>query len=121
MQLEAEGYEVFHCPADLPGMYRRAGDNEGKSYFDTENTSYAFNTSLHRFANRDSLSGGQFRKPVKLSEIIRTERAKRYFGGQAAEEEVWLMRDYIAFHGKAGKPNAANYLYVDGRVSDLAR
>lgn len=119
--LELEGNEIFRCPADTPGYDNREGENNGKSYFDTENSSYTFNTHLHFLRDSGSLNGGLFEKPVKLSEIVRTERAKRMFGGTAAEEEIWLMRDYVGFHGKPGTPHASNYLYVDGRVSDLER
>ena len=71
--------------------------------------------------NEQSLTDGDFERPVKLSEVVRSERAKHFFGGQAAQEEIWLLRDYVAFHGKPGKPGASSYLYVDGRVGDLQR
>ncbi len=113
--------EVFHCPGDVPGKDDRPDENTGKTYYETEGSSYAFNTRLYRMTNTDSLTNGEFANPVKLSEVVRSRRAQHMFGGQAAEEEIWLLRDYIAFHGKPGKPLASNYLYVDGRVADLQR
>jgi prepilin-type N-terminal cleavage/methylation domain-containing protein/prepilin-type processing-associated H-X9-DG protein len=118
---------VFHCPADLPGRTEsgepRPGKSAGKSYFQTEGSSYDFNTRLYRLANAEggSYSNGRFEHPVKLSEVVRTRHAQHIFGGQPAVEEIWLMHDYKAFHGKPGKPGACNYLYVDGRVGDLQR
>ncbi len=120
-ELAAEGNEVFHCPADRPGWIDRGEPNQGKSYFQTENSSYVFNTRLQFLRNGTSFFNMDFDAPVKLSEVVRSDRAKRMFGGQAAEEQIWLLRDYVAFHGKAGTPGAANYLYVDGRVADLER
>ena len=90
----------------LPDKSKREFPNTGKSYYDTEGTSYAFNFFL----------GGR-----KMYEFVRQDRVREYFKGNVAEEEIWVMRDYIGFHGEAGKPGAANYLYIDGRVGDLAR
>ena len=98
--------EVFHCPSDLPGRSKRPPEYEGMSFFETEGTSYAYNFYL---------SGN------KMYEIVRNEWVIKYFGGQVTEAEIWIMRDMIAFHGKAGTPGASNYLYIDGHVSDLAR
>ena len=120
-ELADKGNEVFHCPADKPGFIDRGEPNKGKSYFQTENSSYVFNTRLQFLRNGTSFFDMDFNSPVKLSEVVRSDRAKRMFGGQAAEEQIWLLRDYVAFHGKAGTPGAANYLYVDGRVADLER
>ena len=118
---------VFQCPSDLPGRGTngkpRPSPNTGKSYYQSEGSSYEFNTRLYRF----NASGGmfhddnEFQDPVKLSEVVRSERAQHIFGGQAAVEEIWLLKDYIAFHGKPGTQGACNYMYVDGRVGDLRR
>ena len=98
--------DVFRCPGDVPGKTRRDPPNDGKSFYETEGTSYAYNFRL---------SG------EKLYEVVRQDFVKRYYGGQLTEEQIWIMRDYVAFHGKPGKPGASNYLYVDGHVSDLER
>lgn len=98
--------DVFRCPGDVPGKTRRDPPNDDKSFYDTEGTSYAYNFRL---------SG------EKLYEVVRRDWVKQYYGGQVNEEQIWIMRDYVAFHGKPGKPGASNYLYVDGHVSDLER
>ncbi|NOX59441.1 MAG: type II secretion system protein [Planctomycetes bacterium] len=119
-ELADEGEDVFKCPADIPGKTDRLGDNEGKSYFQSENSSYQFNTFLPFFL-MPAGSPMDFDIPVKLQEIVRTERAKNRYGGQPAEEQIWLMKDYFAFHGKPGTVGSTNYLYVDGHVGDLER
>ncbi|GJM25114.1 MAG: hypothetical protein DHS20C16_15290 [Phycisphaerae bacterium] len=119
-ELEADGEKVFKCPADIPGKFERTGDNAGKSYFQTENSSYKFHVTLPLVLH---VPGEPFdlNVPVKLQDIVRSERAKQIFGGKPAEEEIWLLADYWTFHGKAGKPGSTNYLYVDGHVADLER
>ena len=96
---------VFACPADVPGKTRREGEFDGKSYYETEGTSYAYNFRL---------SGR------KMYEIVRNERVIRHFG-HISETQLWIMRDMVAFHGKAGTPGASNYLYIDGHVADLEK
>jgi prepilin-type processing-associated H-X9-DG protein len=114
--------KVFHCPDDLPGRDpERTGVNQTKTYFDTEGSSYMFNTRLRWLLDNMSFTDGAFDKPVKLSEIVRSNRAQSMFGGQPAEEEIWLMRDYFGFHGKEKEVRRMNFLYVDGRVADLVR
>ncbi|MFH0982164.1 MAG: DUF1559 domain-containing protein [Planctomycetota bacterium] len=97
---------AFRCPADVPGKTQRLGELDAKSFYESDGTSYAYNFYL----------SGQ-----KMYEIVRNDRVIRYFGGRVTEEEIWVMRDVVAFHGKAGTPGASNYLYIDGHVSDLAR
>jgi prepilin-type N-terminal cleavage/methylation domain-containing protein len=120
-ELQRAGNAVFRCPADMGGKDNREGPNFGKSYFETELSSYVFNTRLYMLRDDRSFTDGAFDKPVKLSEIVNSERAKWLFGSRPPEEEIWLLRDYIAFHGKPGKPQSTNYLYLDGRVADLQR
>lgn len=116
------GEKVFHCPADTPGNGpRRPPPNRNKTYFETEGSSYTFNTFLHRLVDSASMFGGSFTKPVKLSEVVRSQRAQRVFGGVAPEEQIWLMRDYVGLHGKDGDQHRTNFLYVDGHVADLER
>jgi prepilin-type N-terminal cleavage/methylation domain-containing protein/prepilin-type processing-associated H-X9-DG protein len=72
--------------------------NVEKVYFDAEGTSYEFNTSL-------------------ANEKVSTNFLIRKFG----ETNVHVMRDFIAWHGKAGKPGAVNYLYADGHIGDNSK
>jgi prepilin-type N-terminal cleavage/methylation domain-containing protein len=115
------GDELFRCRADVAGVDNRPGPNAGRSYFETEKSSYCFNTYLHMLRDDASMTDGPYGRPVKLAEVVRSDRAKAFFGGQAPEESIWLLRDYIAFHGKAGAKHSTNYAYLDGRVGDLER
>jgi len=114
---------VWQCPSDSPGKSRRGSPNANKTFFETEGSSYVFNTFLYflmideaDFPNRISL------KQTTMYNLVRNERMIRDFGGQPAEEQVWLIRDYVPeFHSKKGEKNRWNFLYIDGHVSDLER
>jgi len=97
---------AFRCPADEPGATDRGPPNWGKSFFATEGSSYEFN----RFVC------GQ-----NLSEFVRRDVVVGFFQGKPAEEEIWLMKDYAAFHGGKGSNQPINFLYIDAHVGDLAR
>jgi prepilin-type N-terminal cleavage/methylation domain-containing protein len=88
------------CPAD------RGADrtDDTHSYFETEGTSYEYNTRL----------GGK-----KIGVEGPTERH--------SEREIHVVRDFSYFHGKAPrpgekvKPGAYNYLFVDTFIGDRER
>lgn len=93
--------DVFQCPADQLGALRPS-PNAGKSYFESEKSSYEYRVRLggqmiDRYANRIE----QF-----------TERV-------VPEDAIWIMRDYENFHGTGGSAGARRYLYNDGSVSDF--
>ena len=67
-----------------------------ENYFASEGSSYDYNSML----------GGR-----KVSESF---LAKRW-----GEEKTPVMYDYEPFHGQAGEPGAANYLFAHGHVGDL--
>jgi len=98
--------EIFRCPADVPGKTRREGELYGKSFYETEGTSYAYNFYL---------------RGRKMHDIVNNPKVIKYFGGAVNEAQIWVMRDMVGFHGKPGEPGASNYLYIDGHVSDLER
>lgn len=91
---------VFECPGDN-GNEARLPPNDGRSYFQSERSSYEFRTQL----------SGRNTKEVAARMNRRSSRA-------VAENMIWILRDYDNFHGKAGKPGARRYLYVDGHVAD---
>ncbi len=94
------GPEVFRCPQD-DGTTDRANPNVGRSYFDSERSSYEFRLRL----------GGRTLKQY-------AERLRDRSGRTVAEATIWLMRDYENFHGTGGSSGARRYLYVDGHVTD---
>ncbi len=113
--------EVFRCPADTPGVTDRGAPNENKSFFETEGTSYQFNTRLYWFMRDQASSDPWLVKPTSLYNFVRNPDIVQMLGGQPTEQEIWLIRDYAAFHGgpKANRP--INFLYIDGHVADLER
>lgn len=92
---------VFECPGDN-GNEARLPPNDGRSYFQSERSSYEFRTQL----------GGRNTKEVAARMNRRSNRA-------VAENMIWILRDYDNFHGQAGEPGARRYLYVDGHVADF--
>ena len=92
--------KVFHCPNDDSGRVRPA-PNAGKSYFDSEGSSYEFRFQLGGMAIEEA-----------------AKRFSQFTTRTVAENTIWIMRDYDNFHGDGGKPGARRYLYIDGHVTD---
>lgn len=99
--------EIFRCPDDVSGI-SRPPPNEGRSYFESEKSSYEYRTSIGpRF-----LLGGK--RVEEVSNLI-----NQWTNRVAAPNSIWLMRDYNNFHGRVGSVRARSYLYVDGHVGDF--
>ena len=94
--------QVFRCPLDLPDMTDRPAPNSGKSYFQSEGSSYEFRRGFGGLVS-DRLS-------------YRYERSRRR---KVANHMLWIMRDYNNFHGEGGERGSRRYLYVDGHVTDF--
>jgi hypothetical protein len=73
----------------------------GKSYFETERSSYEYRFRL----------GGR-----TIKEAL--ERFAEFTGRHIQESTYWILRDYDNFHGEAGRDGARRYLYNDGHVTD---
>ena len=67
-----------------------------ENYFASEGSSYDYNSMLG------------------VRKVSESFLAKRW-----GQEKTPVMYDYKPFHGRAGKPGAANYLFADGHVGDL--
>jgi len=80
---------------DDPRALRCPGDNL-RRFYQSEGSSYQYNTML----------GGR-----KVTETFLTRR----FG----QDKTPVMHDYEPFHGPAGEPGSANYLFADLHVGDL--
>lgn len=93
--------DVFRCPND-PGSTQRDPPNVGKSYFQTERSSYEYQI---RAAGRT------------LEEYAR--RIQDFTGAAINPNDIWTFRDYFNFHAPAGAPGSRRYLYGDGRVTDF--
>lgn len=94
--------DTFRCPNDEPGRVRPVPNN-GKSYFQSEKSSYEYRTR-----------GAGGRTITELANLL-----SQVYGREIATHAVWLLKDYNAFHGKPGEAGALRYLYVDGRVTDF--
>ncbi len=92
---------AFQCPNDIADD-GRAAPNAGKSYFESELSSYEY---------RVQLNGLTMAQVVARFEERREE--------PIADNMIWLMRDYYNFHGPAGQPGSRRYLYEDGHVTDF--
>lgn len=93
--------DVFRCPND-PGDTQREPPNVGKSYFQTERSSYEYQVRL----------GGQ-----TLEEHAR--HIQDFLGVTVNPNDIWTFRDYFNFHAPGGSPGSRRYLYGDGRVTDF--
>lgn len=112
----ADSIDAFQCPNDEAGATRQP-PNQGRTYFETEKSSYEYIAA--------SLFG------ARLAGMTTTQAASfvsQWRGTTVAENEIWMLRDYDNFHGERTKPGATwnpqsqkgarRYLYLDGRVSD---
>jgi prepilin-type N-terminal cleavage/methylation domain-containing protein len=92
---------IFKCPDDVTGNEREA-PNQGKTYFQTEHTSYEYQVRL----------GGQ-----TIEQYV--ARIEEHLGIRLEINSIWLFRDFNNFHAPGGTPGARRYLYNDGRVTDF--
>lgn len=93
--------ESLKCPADTG----RGRKDSTKSYFETEQSSYAYNESLGN-------------KRIHECLIQRSGRGRRRRPA-TDEKNLDVLKDYEPFHGKAGKSGSVNYLYADLHIGDL--
>lgn len=93
--------KVFACPNDTGGIPRLA-PNEGKSYYETEKSSYDYRFHL----------GGE-----TMADFLK--KYAEFTGQHVNENTLWILRDYDNFHGDGGKPGARRYVYYDGHVTDF--
>ncbi len=84
---------IYKCPADQGIKYQ----DQGKSYFEIEGSSYWY---------EDSLGG----LPISASPPAKN--------GQN-EVNIQVMYDYEPFHGPPGKVGSKSYLYADGHVGSF--
>lgn len=116
--LKGAAKEALHCPDDRVNghewLVERTGTNAGKTYFETERSSYEYRVELAE------LSPKEFNQPPVY--IPRTVAEHWHHGRdvnrKVAPDTIWFARDYDNFHGKRGEMGARRYVYVDGHVAD---
>ncbi|MHC4444373.1 MAG: type II secretion system protein [Planctomycetota bacterium] len=113
--------EVLECPEDRPHKTERYAPNTGKSYFESERSSYEYRVRLR------GLSPKEFYKAIGPP--------WRENKDPVPPNTVWIARDYDNFHIKRFKRperrpfitdnqqkipvGARRYVYFDGHVSDF--
>ena len=98
--------KVFRCPSDHGTSYDPIAD-----YTDEDDDSAKKNESSEYVSSSDGKSdyereGSSYEFNSHLRRV--SDRSKSM-----------LMHDYRPYHGKAGSPGAANYLFTDGHVGDF--
>ncbi|MEK6677619.1 MAG: type II secretion system protein [Planctomycetota bacterium] len=105
---QKKDYDVFHCPDDDEGVSRPA-PNQGKSYFESERSSYSYRAALDL---RTPIGG------MSTKDVLNFFK-ERFPNRTVAENAFWIITDYDNFHAPAGKPGSRRYLYSDGHVTDF--
>ncbi len=130
----ARNPELFHCPSDLPGFVPREEavdpNNVGRSYFETEGTSYEYTfilTTLTELASgiglesRVSLGVGDSHVKWNLP-IPVPSRIKRFLTVKTSD--LHLLKEYWNFHGRRGEGDEnkiVHTLYADCHVEERWR
>ncbi|MCX5633417.1 MAG: type II secretion system protein [Phycisphaerae bacterium] len=96
--------EVLKCPADKGTVIgtsffdRSQAEKDANCYFREQGSSYEYNTRL-------------------ANQVIEKSRSAQRF----SVNEIYLLRDYSAFHGTPGRTGSVMYLYADSLVADRER
>jgi prepilin-type N-terminal cleavage/methylation domain-containing protein len=129
-QMKGRKLDVMRCPDDVPGMHpdwytapERDMPNTGKSYWDSERSSYAFNCRLNGLMPSDF--NAALNRHWHNHNNPNGER-------KVSPDTIWCASDYENFHGKGKKydpddpnPDTINYgnyvrcyVFIDGHVSN---
>ncbi len=100
-----EQVQIFKCPNDTSNN-ERAAPNRGKTYFQTERSSYEYQVRLagrtiEQYARDMEEHAAQHGEPITVP-----------------INSIWIFRDFNNFHAPGGTPGARRYLYIDGHVTD---
>jgi prepilin-type N-terminal cleavage/methylation domain-containing protein/prepilin-type processing-associated H-X9-DG protein len=100
--LVEDNQEMFHCPSDRMDPRDATGGSSGtfETYFAQEGLSYEYPTSK---------LAGKTREQVRLG---RTEDERN-------SGRVFIVYDFMPFHGTKGEDGSRNFLYLDGHVDAL--
>lgn len=109
-------HSVFQCPEDRRGRSVRPPPMTGKSYFESERSSFQYRVAIgrNRRGNGRLLLGGH-----TMDEIA--NHFERVYGEPAPVNTIWYFRDWQGFHAQRGKARSRNYLYIDGHVADYEK
>ncbi len=92
--------ELFHCPSDYYIPTKGAGDEDRlfETYFEKEGLSYEYKANY----------GG------RTLQDVRDQR-----DGMRGSGKIWVVYDFVSFHGSPGDNGSRNYMYLDGHVDAL--
>jgi len=96
---------ALECTDDRPGFTDRPAPNTGKSFYQSERSSYEYRTRLA------GLTPAEFGQGIGPPWHPHPER-------KVPPNTIWFARDFENFHGKAGRYGARRYVYIDGHVAD---
>ena len=117
--------KVFECRSDTPGRTDRGVPNEGKSYFQSERSSYEYLGTKAIVRINDEMTLLMGKSTAEAASLLGRPRHPPHPGEPAhpavkvPENTFYICRDYENFHGQGGKPGARRYLYTDGHVTDF--
>ena len=105
--------KVLECPGDRRGLTDRPGSNANRSYYESERSSYEYETRL------GGLTPSQFTDITKPPGPLPPDAPAVPSVGKIAPNTVWIMKDYISFHGNTGEKGSFRYLFIDGHAGDF--
>jgi prepilin-type N-terminal cleavage/methylation domain-containing protein len=106
------GDTVLQCPNDTPDFGVRDVPNTGRSYFQSERSSYGYRTRLAGYTPNEFTKATEHRHRHQGEETRDTTK-------KLPANTIWFANDYNNFHGKAGQVGSRRYAYIDGHVSDF--
>lgn len=115
--------ELFHCPSDLPGKTARDTEDPntlGRSYWETEKTSYEYNHLPSMVMDRANWSGGSSGSVNVGDTIVKITPAPpvRFHPWLDKTSDLFLLTEYDSFHGKRGMQEIRHTLYADFHVEE---
>ncbi len=131
----ARNPELFHCPSDMPGATERDEEYVGKSFFESEGTSYEYSPVfgfVDEFLAGVSATLGKDLKArisvgdnyVKWSVVNLPWHLRILVDGfvhrflRVRTSDLHLLKDYGTYHGKRGEEEVVHTLYADCHVEE---
>ncbi len=121
----AKNPELFRCPSDMPGKTERdAADpnKEGRSFWQTEGTSYQYTDMPSGAMDGAALMGDQGPGFVHVGDTtvkIRPEsRMHPFHHDGMSTSDMYLLAEYEPYHGKRGTKLIRNVLFADLHVEE---
>ncbi len=127
LQPYARNLELLRCPSDMPGRIERSAadpDKRGRSFWETEGTSYMYTEMPATAADRADAIGKTAFVNVGDSVVMIgpdvPELAPRhpFHHSGMNTSDMYLLTEFESFHGKRGTDVIRNTLYADFHVEE---